>query len=261
MAITHQSRINKNKLRKRKTSIETNQQEINTISKTIGVYNTTNWDTAFSWGDHSTVGYLTTVNIGDINATGTPNNTTFLRGDGTWNTPPITSPAGSNRYIQFNDSGVFGASSNLQFVSGDLQVSNSITITGNGSKSHDFFNDYGTTNGTYNIARFTRFASGVGNAGFFARYAVSGGSPIYTELYAPGAIDFAIATYNGGLVQNIYIDASTERVGIGTTTPSQKLDVNGKIKATSINFSGLPTSASGLSSGDVWNDSGTLKIV
>jgi hypothetical protein len=28
-----------------------------------------------------------------------------------------------------------------------------------------------------------------------------------------------------------------------------------------INISNIPTSSSGLSSGDIWNDSGTLKIV
>lgn len=34
-----------------------------------------------------------------------------------------------------------------------------------------------------------------------------------------------------------------------------------RIKANTINFSSLPTSASGLSSGDLWSDGGTLKIV
>jgi hypothetical protein len=38
------------------------------------------------------------------------------------------------------------------------------------------------------------------------------------------------------------------------------LNVEGKINAKNINFSGLPTSDSGLSTGDVWNDGGTLKI-
>ena len=39
-------------------------------------------------------------------------------------------------------------------------------------------------------------------------------------------------------------------VGIGTTSPGSKLSIVG-----------LPTSSSGLTSGDIWNDSGTLKIV
>jgi hypothetical protein len=39
------------------------------------------------------------------------------------------------------------------------------------------------------------------------------------------------------------------------------IDPSGKIQASAINFSGLPTSSAGLSAGDVWNDSGTLKIV
>jgi hypothetical protein len=39
------------------------------------------------------------------------------------------------------------------------------------------------------------------------------------------------------------------------------IDPNGKIHASAINFSGAPTSSSGLGTGDVWNDSGTLKII
>jgi hypothetical protein len=50
-------------------------------------------------------------------------------------------------------------------------------------------------------------------------------------------------------------------VGIGTENPNEKLEVNGKIKATSINFTNLPTSDIGLSSGNVWNDNNTLKII
>jgi hypothetical protein len=40
-------------------------------------------------------------------------------------------------------------------------------------------------------------------------------------------------------------------------------DINnpGHIHATDANFSALPTSATGLRTGDIWNDSGTIKIV
>ncbi len=50
------------------------------------------------------------------------------------------------------------------------------------------------------------------------------------------------------------IDASGN-VGIGTTSPGNTLHVNGGVR-----LSSLPTSAAGLSTGDIWNDSGTLKI-
>lgn len=35
----------------------------------------------------------------------------------------------------------------------------------------------------------------------------------------------------------------------------------GAVQATTLNLSQLPTASTGLASGDVWNDSGTLKIV
>lgn len=58
----------------------------------------------------------------------------------------------------------------------------------------------------------------------------------------------------------LHIDNSGN-VGVGTPSPTEKLEINGKIKATNINFTNLPTSSTGLSSGDVWNNNGSLDIV
>ena len=45
------------------------------------------------------------------------------------------------------------------------------------------------------------------------------------------------------------------------TVVNYNLDVSSRTKTATLNISAIPTSSSGLSSGDVWNNSGTLKIV
>jgi len=45
------------------------------------------------------------------------------------------------------------------------------------------------------------------------------------------------------------------------TVVNYNLDVSSRTKTATLNISAIPTSSSGLSSGDVWSDSGTLKIV
>lgn len=52
-----------------------------------------------------------------------------------------------------------------------------------------------------------------------------------------------------------YMRLTTTGLGIGTTSPNATLHVNGTVR-----LQNLPTSSGGLSSGDLWNDSGTLKI-
>jgi len=78
----------------------------------------------------------------------------------------------------------------------------------------------------------------------------------------------AYVTWTQRASQFIWAIGGTERMrlngsgdlGIGTSSPGEKLDVAGKARAQTLNLSSLPTSSAGLSSGDVWNDSGTLKI-
>ena len=83
------------------------------------------------------------------------------------------------------------------------------------------------------------------------------GTTEYSNFYVGVAGGHAFKTENTIKVKII----TNGNVGIGTETPTEKLEVVGKIKATSINFSGLPTSITGLTTGDVWNDGGTIKII
>jgi hypothetical protein len=56
--------------------------------------------------------------------TGTPSATTFLRGDGSWQTPAGGggSPGGTSGEVQFNDGGVFAGAANVEIDNGDLAL-------------------------------------------------------------------------------------------------------------------------------------------
>jgi hypothetical protein len=61
------------------------------------------------------------VDIPMLSATGTPDSTTFLRGDNTWATPPGGgggSPGGSNGDYQFKNGGAFDGNNQLRYASG-----------------------------------------------------------------------------------------------------------------------------------------------
>ena len=67
------------------------------------------------------------------------------------------------------------------------------------------------------------------------------GNDINTGLYSPGADQVAIST-NG--IGRLFVDASGG-IGIGTTSPSYALDVNGKIRGISTNFALIASNGSG----------------
>lgn len=76
---------------------------------------------------------------------------------------------------------------------------------------------------------------------------------------------FAVTNSTSGDIFNIN---SSGNVGIGTTTSTERLTVSGNglftgnlYIAGSVRISTLPTSATGLSVGDLWNDGGLVKVV
>ena len=96
---------------------------------------------------------------------------------------------------------------------------------------------------------------------------------IGSDTYLDNALAFSRNIYSnylniGNVIYGIDLGLPTANIGIGTTNPTEKLEVSGKIKATSINFTGLPTHADdvaagvgGLTAGDMYKTAtGELRI-
>lgn len=80
--------------------------------------NSSNWNTAFSWGNHALAGYLTSIAGLNISLLNNDAGYVTTSGSGT--------PGGSDTQIQFNNAGSFGASTSLTFVSSTGVLNSSI---------------------------------------------------------------------------------------------------------------------------------------
>jgi YD repeat-containing protein len=78
--------------------------------------NSTNWNTAYSWGNHSSAGYVPQARTLTINGT-----TYDLSANRSW-TIATTTPGGSNTQFQYNSSGTLAGASALTYDSGTNRV-------------------------------------------------------------------------------------------------------------------------------------------
>ena len=134
------------------------------------------------------------------------------------NTP--ASPGGSDTYVQFNDGSSFGGSANFTWDDTTLKATNFCTA-GTATLATVDINAGaidGTTIGAASAAAITGAAlTATGNVSF------DGGTFIFNESGADK--DFRV---EGDTDANLFMaDASTDRIGIGTATPSHLLDVDG----------------------------------
>ena len=138
-----------------------------------------------------------------------------------WATIADTTPGGSDTYIQFNNSSAFGGSANLTWDDTTFKASN-ICTAGTATIATVTATSIGGTLTTAAQANITSVGTLTaltvsGNVSF------DGGSFVFNDSGADK--DFRI---EGDTATNLFItDASTDRIGIGTATPSHLLDVEG----------------------------------
>jgi hypothetical protein len=161
------------------------------------------------------------IGISQINATGTPSATTYLRGDGTWATPSGGgSSSGASGALQFSGgSGTFNADASALFWN------NTNKQLGIGTASPNAYLQIYEPAATLTLTSFANLGSTItiGGTGLFTGHnyvltSTGGGDSI-------GAGNFAIWDNTAG--QYRFSINSSGNVGIGTTNPGTPLDVYG----------------------------------
>lgn len=99
---------------------------------------------------HWNAGHTVSVSMAEINATGTPSASNFLRGDGSWQSV-TTSPAGSDTYVQFNDGGAFGAEAGFAYNKTTNTLAVEKTALGTAGAATGVLTLSGSTSGTVTL--------------------------------------------------------------------------------------------------------------
>jgi hypothetical protein len=170
---------------------------------------------------------------------------------------------GSERIRLFNSTGNVGINTTTDAgfrldVNGTARVQSGFQANGNVI--------FGTSNGFYWDSANQRLGIGTNSPQAFLHFNNATGEKIRMET--SGTLSNFISIYNSGVSLGYigkanttndlyYMNSSAANLILGTNNLERI-----RIKSTGvINLSSVPTSSAGLSSGDVWNDAGTLKIV
>jgi len=224
----------------------------------------TNGSTSLPTGDHvydfvTGLGYLTSVDISDINATGTPSSSTYLRGDGTWTT---VSSGGSYSFIN----SLSESSYSVDLVGDVDDPGNSYYYGTNTSGTKGW---YSLPNGVTNLSYTTGTSSGTVVSSTGSNATIPAGSTSYASLMLPGDktklngiavgaddYDYWGLQMNGVLQDNIYSTdqvnfAAGSNVTLGYTDLTNTITIN----ATGGTTMTYPSAGIPISTGSAWGTS------
>jgi hypothetical protein len=146
-----------------------------------------------------------------------------------WQSPSGT-PAGSNGYVQFNNSGAFGADSNLFWDNTNKRLgigttSPSYPLDINGGPSTDL-----RLHGTYSPTLILDSTAGFSRASAIAYYGAGESTLWYLKNDIEDSNVQSFSIYDALQSNNRFYIGATCNVGIGTASPNTNLDVNGFIE-------------------------------
>ena len=172
--------------------------------------NHTDWDTAYSWGNHASVGYLTSSAL----------------------TPYLTSATAAVTYQPIGSYLTSITSSNVTTALGYTPVTNARTLTINGT-TYDLTADRSWTISTGTTYTFsTGLTNIVGTITSNLSTGVSGGQSVVGGTSSGNNLTLSStsnATKGKILFGTSAYDEVNNQLGIGTTTPLNKLDVYGDL--------------------------------
>ena len=163
--------------------------------------NSSNWDTTFSWGNHASAGYLTSITSGQV-----------------------TAALGYTPYDATNPSGYITSSSLSSYV----PTARTLTINGT---TYDLTADRSWTISTGTTYTFSTGLTNIaGTITSNLSTGVSGGQSVVGGTSSGNNLTFSStsnATKGKILFGTSAYDEVNNRLGIGLTSPSEKLDVRG----------------------------------
>jgi len=170
----------------------------------------------------------------------------------------FTNQNGTTEWARFHSTGNFTINSNSDAgykfdVSGTARIQDNLLISKNQNTTTSLV--ISNTNSHADINIITQYISDVGSG----TSSIGKNSTLKTAYKSISAKDayFYNGTTGGDItIHNDFASGNIKFAAGGSSSAHMTIKSNGRI-----NMSSLPTSSTGLSTGDLWNDAGTLKIV